>query len=81
MRQNSATHIGIPWICPGSGIQRRLSDGRRASRVIVDETEVIVRARWYETARREGLSEKDCDALKGAFAYPGFRLEIQDPAP
>lgn len=59
---------------------RFMLDAEQA-RAMVDETEAIVRARWYETARREGLSEKDCDALKGAFAYPGFRLEIQDPAP
>lgn len=45
---------------------------------IVNEVEAIVTARWYEIARGEGLSEPDCRALKGAFAYPGFRLEITE---
>jgi len=29
---------------------------------------------WYETARREGVSEQDCEKIKSAFVYPGFRL-------
>lgn len=29
---------------------------------------------WYETARRAGVPEKDCEAISGAFLYPGFRL-------
>ena len=55
---------------------RFMLDAAQAS-AIVDDTEAIVKAQWYETARREGLSEKDCDALKGAFAYPGFRQLIR----
>ncbi len=32
-----------------------------------------VRVRWYEVARREGVSERDYERIGGAFAYPGFR--------
>lgn len=40
---------------------------------ILDEMEAQVRARWCEVARREGVSERDCERIAGAFAYPGFR--------
>lgn len=45
---------------------------------IIDEMEQTVRSRWYEVARREGVSEKDCDAIGPAFAYEGFRLELAE---
>ena len=40
---------------------------------LIDTMEAAVRARWYEVARREGVSERDCDAISRAFVYPGFR--------
>lgn len=40
---------------------------------ILDDMEAQVRACWYEVARREGVSERDCERIGGAFAYPGFR--------
>lgn len=40
---------------------------------IVDEMEATVRARWYQVARREGVSERDCDAISRSFVYEGFR--------
>jgi serine/threonine-protein kinase HipA len=43
---------------------------------IIDEVEQTVRQRWYEIARRESVSEKDCDAIRPAFAYDGFRLPV-----
>jgi serine/threonine-protein kinase HipA len=46
---------------------------REAAAGILDEMEARVRARWYEVARREGVSERDCERIAGAFAYPGFR--------
>jgi len=46
---------------------------REAAAKILDEMEVQVRARWYEVARRQGVSEGDCERIAGAFAYPGFR--------
>lgn len=46
---------------------------REAAARILDEMEAQVRARWYEVARREGVSERDSERIAGAFAYPGFR--------
>ncbi len=31
-----------------------------------------VRQRWYEVARREGVSEADCQRISSAFGYQGF---------
>jgi serine/threonine-protein kinase HipA len=47
--------------------------GREAATSILDEMEAQIRARWYEVARREGVSERDCERIAGAFTYPGFR--------
>jgi len=44
------------------------------AKAIIDTMEAQVKATWYETARREGVSERDCEAIRTAFAYPGFRL-------
>lgn len=43
---------------------------------IIEEMEQTVRQRWYEIARREGVSEKDCETIRPAFAYDGFRLPV-----
>lgn len=51
---------------------RFLLAGDSAARIL-DDMEALVRARWYEVARREGVSERDCERIAGAFAYPGFR--------
>ena len=32
------------------------------------------RDKWYDIARREGVTERDCEKIASAFAYPGFRL-------
>ena len=37
--------------------------------------ETTVRTRWYDIARREGVSERDCERIGGAFAYAGFRYD------
>jgi serine/threonine-protein kinase HipA len=55
-----------------SQAQRFLISPPEATRII-DDLEALVRARWYGTARASGVSEADCAALAGAFAYPGFR--------
>ena len=47
---------------------------------IIDEVEKVVRARWHRTLKEQGVSEQDAEALKGAFAYPGFRLLPGGPA-
>ena len=46
------------------------------ARNTIDQMEVIVKENWYAVARREGATEKDCEKIASAFAYPGFRLEI-----
>lgn len=46
---------------------------------IMDDLERTVRNRWYEVARRSGVSEKDRQSISGAFAYEGFRLEHPQP--
>ena len=46
------------------------------AKIIIDEMEQSVRSKWYDIARREGVTEKDCEKIASAFAYPGFRLEI-----
>ena len=51
---------------------RFLLDREEAAR-IVDEMEACVRARWYAIARREGVSERDCEQISRAFVYGGFR--------
>lgn len=55
---------------------RFLLDRGRAE-LIVEEMEAQVKATWYETARAHGVSERDCELISGAFAYPGFRLAAQ----
>jgi len=54
---------------------RFLLDDKESAR-IVDEMEACVRARWYAVARREGVSEPDCEEISRAFAYPGFRYSV-----
>ena len=43
---------------------------------ILDAMEQKVKDQWHPIARKEGVSEKDCETISGAFAYPGFRLEL-----
>ena len=47
---------------------------------IIDEVEAVVRGEWYRTLKAQGVTEQDAATLKGAFAYPGFRLEGGQPA-
>jgi serine/threonine-protein kinase HipA len=46
---------------------------------IVDAMKDRVKGTWYETARTAGVSERDCERIAGAFAYPGFDLEQVQP--
>jgi serine/threonine-protein kinase HipA len=54
-----------------------LSDDEAKS--IVDAMKERVKGTWYETARSVGVSDKDCERIAGAFAYPGFDLEHVQP--
>ncbi len=40
---------------------------------IVQNMENQIRSTWYSTARTAGVSERDCEKIKPAFDYPGFR--------
>jgi len=55
---------------------RFLLDGVEA-RALVDAMEAQVRSSWYAMARAAGVSERDCDKIASAFAYPGFREEAR----
>jgi serine/threonine-protein kinase HipA len=52
---------------------RFLLDKAEAER-IVNDMKVRIEARWYETLRASGVSEKDAETIRGAFVYPGFSL-------
>ena len=49
------------------------------ARAIIDEMEQTVKDQWYAICRHEGVSEKDCEMIRPAFAYEGFRLPITPP--
>ena len=49
---------------------------RAGAEATIQNMEQTVRDRWNAIARTEGVSERDCDRISRAFAYPGFRLEI-----
>jgi serine/threonine-protein kinase HipA len=42
---------------------------------IIDDMENTIKIAWYKTARAEGVSERDCATIAGAFAYEGFRTK------
>jgi serine/threonine-protein kinase HipA len=54
---------------------RFLLEPERA-RNLVDDMERTARNRWRDIARREGVTENDCELVASAFAYPGFRLKV-----
>jgi serine/threonine-protein kinase HipA len=45
---------------------------RAEASAIIDAMEAQVRSTWYATARSVGVSERDCERIAPAFAYPGF---------
>jgi serine/threonine-protein kinase HipA len=51
--------------------------GADEAKAIIDRMEQTVKDRWYEIARREGVSHRDCETIRGAFAYEGFRLKLE----
>ena len=50
---------------------RFLLDPQEAERIVKEMADIIA-ASWYEIARGEGVSDADCETIKGAFVYPGF---------
>jgi serine/threonine-protein kinase HipA len=51
---------------------RFLLDAAEA-RALVDAMEAQVHGSWYATSRAAGVTERDCERIALAFAYPGFR--------
>ncbi len=47
---------------------------RSEAEKIVNDMQKQVGSTWYETVRSCGVSEKDADAIRAAFLYPGFFL-------
>lgn len=45
---------------------------RAEATAIISEMDAVVRSSWYEIMRSAGVTERDCERLKGAFNYPGF---------
>jgi len=43
---------------------------------IVDAMTDAVSTNWYSVARREGVSEADCERIRGAFVYEGFGYDL-----
>lgn len=46
------------------------------ARMIVEEMETVVSRDWYPVARAAGVSEVDCEAVRNAYGYPGFRRQL-----
>jgi len=38
-----------------------------------------INSSWYATTRRAGVSERDCELIRGAFVYQGFGYDLTDP--
>lgn len=55
-----------------SQCRRFLVEPEQAAKLI-DEMEATVKARWHAIARTEGVTEQDCERIRGAFACEGFR--------
>ena len=51
---------------------RFLLDFEKAN-AMLRNMEKIIKSQWYKVARREGVSEVDCEKIASAFVYPGFR--------
>ncbi|MBM3549736.1 MAG: HipA domain-containing protein, partial [Alphaproteobacteria bacterium] len=51
---------------------RRFTLDRQEAWEIIEGMEMLVSNHWYAKAREEGVSERDCERIRGAFMYPGF---------
>jgi serine/threonine-protein kinase HipA len=61
-----------------SHCERFLVSKEEAAR-IVDSMIETINSSWYATARQAGVSERDCELIRGAFLYEGFGYELTDP--
>lgn len=62
-----------------SQCERFLLSRDEATRILA-QIEEMVKQRWYEVARREGVTEQDCKRVATAFADDGFRLSLEAAA-
>lgn len=53
---------------------------RDEAAALVGDMKNNVRANWHATARRQGVSARDCELISGAFAYEGFDLPLPQEA-
>lgn len=56
--------------CLSQAIRFRLS--REEANARIDQIRSVVTARWPEAVRKHGATERDCEQIASAFAYPGF---------
>ena len=50
---------------------------RSEAEAIVARMEAQVGSSWHSVARKSGVTVRDCEAIKGAFVYPGFSFGLQ----
>jgi serine/threonine-protein kinase HipA len=62
-----------------SQARRFLLEPAEAERILSDMRARVAES-WYATARREGVSEADCERIAPAFVYPGLDLDHVEPA-
>jgi serine/threonine-protein kinase HipA len=53
---------------------RFLLEDEQAKAIVSDMTDKV-RATWYDTVRGQGVTEKDAETIRSAFAYEGFLRE------
>jgi serine/threonine-protein kinase HipA len=59
-----------------SRCERFLLSPEEAEAIILAMMEIVKKS-WRSTARKEGVTVADCEAIAGAFVYPGFSYELQ----
>ena len=59
-----------------SQCERFLLRRDEAEAMILQMQEVVSKS-WRNVARKEGVTAADCEAISGAFVYPGFSYELQ----
>ncbi|MCD8517954.1 MAG: HipA domain-containing protein [Burkholderiaceae bacterium] len=52
----------------------RFAVEREQAKAIVTNMQKLVKNSWHDVMRAQGVSARDCELLRGAFAYPGFDM-------
>ena len=53
---------------------------RDEAEAIFDRVAMVVRTSWHATMRRAGVTERDCELIRGAFLYAGLFLDAKGQA-